>query len=135
VPYEPLEKTTLEGIDAFEQGEYAQALELFKATLKKRPSSFFAYRDMGHATFHLQQDDKALDYYETTLKMRHDLLDVRFNIGLIHLKRGRVGDAMFYFAETLRLIHPLTPGAFYLGLFHTQESLRNPVPSQLGNAF
>ncbi len=133
--YEPLEKATLEGIEAFEQGEYAQAFELFKITLKKRPSSFFAFRDMGHAAFHLQQDDKALEYYETALKLRHDLLDVRFNIGLIHLKRGRVGDAMFFFSETIRLIHPLTPGSFYLGLFHTQESLRNQCHLNMGMLF
>src|ERR1700677_54553 len=135
VPYEPLEKTTSEGIEAFEQGEYAQALELFKTTLKKRPSSFFAFRDMGHASFHLQQDDKALEYYETALKLRHDLLDVRFNIGLVHLKRGRVGDAMFSFSETLRLIHPLTSGSFYLGLFHTQESLKTQCHLNMGMLF
>ncbi len=123
VAYEPMDKATAEGIDAFEQGEYAQALQLFQTVLKKKPNSFFALRDMGHASFHLQQDDAALGYYESALKLRHDLLDVRFNIGLIHLKRGRVGDAMFSFAETLRLIHPLTPGSFYLGLFHTQETL------------
>jgi len=135
IPYEPLEKTTQEGIEAFEQGEYDQAFGLFKATLKKRPSSFFAHRDMGHAAFHLQQDDKALDYYETALKLRHDLLDVRFNMGLIHLKRGRVGDAMFYFSETLRLIHPLTPGSFYLGLFHTRESLSVQCHLNMGMLF
>ena len=135
MPYEPLDKTTVEGIEAFEQGEYAEALGLFKATLKKRTSSFFAYRDMGHAAFHLQQDEKALEYYETALKLRHDLLDVRFNIGLIYLKRGRVGDAMFYFSETLRLNHPLTSGSFYLGLFHTQESLRNQCHLNMGMLF
>jgi len=135
VAYEPIDKATLAGIEAFEQGEYAQALQLFQATLKKRPSSFFAFRDMGHASFHLQQDDAALNYYETALKLRHDLLDVRFNIGLIHLKRGRVGDAMFSFAETLRLIHPLTPGAFYLGLFHSQETLGVQCHLNLGMLF
>jgi transcriptional regulator with PAS, ATPase and Fis domain len=135
VAYEPIDKTTQAGIDAFEQGEYAQALQLFQATLKKRSSSFFAFRDMGHASFHLQQDDAALNYYETALKLRHDLLDVRFNIGLIHLKRGRVGDAMFSFSETLRLIHPLTPGAFYLGLFHSQETLGVQCHLNLGMLF
>jgi transcriptional regulator with PAS, ATPase and Fis domain len=132
IPYEPLEKATLEGIEAFEQGEYAQALDLFRDSHQKHPSSFFALRDMGHAAFHLQEDDQALDHYETALKLRRDLLDVNFNIGLIHLKRGRVGDATLSFSETLRLIHPLTPGRFYLGLFHTQKSLAIQCHLNLG---
>ncbi len=120
---EPLERATAEGMEAFEEGDYDRALQLFKSVAKKKPLSAFALRDVGHAAFHLQDFNTAMEYYEKAYKLFPNLLDVHFNTGIIHMKRGHVNDAMFSFMETLNLIHPLTPGAYYLGLFHTAESL------------
>ncbi len=133
--HEPMDRATEEGMSAFEQGEYAEALKLFKAVAKKQPFSAFAHRDVGHAAFHLQDFNTALEYYEKALKLHSNLLDVHFNVGLIHMKRGHVNDAMFSLMETLHLIHPLTPGAYYLGLFHTEESLVFQCHLNLGMLF
>jgi transcriptional regulator with PAS, ATPase and Fis domain len=130
--YEPPEKATESGIEAFEEGEYDRALVLFKGVAKRSPFSAFAVRDAGHAAFHLQNDNIALDHYEKALKLQPNLLDARFNTGLIRLKQGQVNDAMTAFTEALRLMHPLTPGSFYLGLFHTQESLTTQCRLNLG---
>ncbi|HET9869537.1 MAG TPA: tetratricopeptide repeat protein, partial [bacterium] len=121
-PREPVERQTYEGMEAFEQGEYARALTLFKAAAKKQPLGAFALRDVGHAAFHLQDDALALDYYERALQVAKGLLDVHFNVGLLHMKRGHVNDAMFSFLEALQVMHPLVPGSYYLGLFHSAES-------------
>ena len=133
--FEPLDRATEEGIEAFEQGEYARALQSFKTSLKKRPEAAFALRDAGHAAFHLQDFAGALEYYEKALKANPHLLDARFNTGLIHVKRGHVQEAMTSFTETLGLVHPLTPGSYYLGLFHTAESLTLQCRLNLGMLF
>ena len=91
-PREPVERQTYEGIEAFEQGEYDKALSLFKGVAKKQNLSAFALRDVGHAAFHLQDDNLALDYYERALQAYKNLLDVHFNVGLIHMRRGHVND-------------------------------------------
>src|SRR5271157_106740 len=105
--HEAMERDTQEGIDAFEQGEYEKALQLFKSVVKKQPFSAFAFRDAGHAAFHLQDFNLALEYYEKALQLQPSLLDVRFNVGIVHMKRGHVNDAMYSFLETLHLVHPL----------------------------
>ena len=133
--HEALEKETLDGMGAFEEGEYEKALRLFKSVAKKKPFSAFALRDVGHAAFHLQDFNLALEYYEKALKIQSNLLDVHFNIGLIHMKRGHVNDAMFSLMETLHLAHPLSPGTYYLGLFHTKESLVFQCRLNLGMLF
>ncbi len=129
---EALEKETMDGMDAFEEGEYVEALKLFKAVVKKKPFSAFSIRDAGHAAFHLQDFNMAVDYYAKALKIQPNQLDTHFNIGLMHMKRGHVNDAMFSFMETLHLIHPITPGSYYLGLFHSSESLTFQCHLNLG---
>jgi two-component system NtrC family response regulator len=133
--HEGIERSTEEGMEAFEQGEYDRALQLFKSMSKKQPFSAFALRDVGHAAFHLQDFNLALEYYEKALQIHKNLLDVHFNMGLIHMQRGHVNDAMFSFLETLHQVHPLTPGSYYLGLFHTAESLTFQCRLNLGNLF
>ncbi|HUO56653.1 MAG TPA: sigma 54-interacting transcriptional regulator [bacterium] len=133
--HEAVEKATEEGVEAFEEGEYAKALQLFKGVAKKNPFSAFALRDAGHAAFHLKEDILAMDYYERALKIYPNLLDAHFNLGLIHMKRGHVNDALFAFLETLRLVHPLTSGSYYLGLFHTAETLTRQCRLNLGSLF
>ena len=130
--HEALEKATEEGITAFEEGEYEEALKRFKSVAQKNPFSAFALRDVGHAAFHLQDFNTALEYYEKALRIHSNLLDVHFNTGLIHMNRGHVTDAMFSFMEALHLAHPITPGSYYLGLFHTQESLTFQCRLNLG---
>lgn len=133
--HEGIERSTEEGMEAFEQGEYDRALQLFKSVAKKQPFSAFALRDVGHAAFHLQDFNLALEYYEKALQVHKNLLDVHFNTGLIHMQRGHVNDAMFSFLETLHQVHPLTSGSYYLGLFHTAESLTFQCRLNLGNLF
>src|SRR5579859_6141795 len=132
---EPMDKSTEEGIEAFEEGEYDRALQLFKAVAKKNPLSAFSLRDVGHAAFHLQDHNTAVDYYEKALRILPNLLDVHFNMGVIHMKRGHVNDAAFAFLETIHLVHPLTPGSYYLGLFHTAESLVFQCRLNLGTLY
>ncbi len=133
--HESADKATEDGIEAFEQGEYGKALQLFKTVIKKQPFSAFALRDAGHAAFHLQDFNTALEYYEKAMRILPSLLDAHFNIGLIHMKRGHVNDAMFSFMETLQHIHPVTPGSYYLGLFHSAESLTFQCRLNLGMLF
>src|SRR5690242_3318215 len=76
--HEALDKATEEGMEAFEEGEYDKALQLFKSEAKKKPFSAFANRDVGHAAFHLQDFNTALEYYEKALKIHPNLLDVHF---------------------------------------------------------
>lgn len=133
--HEPLERETQEGMDAFEQGEYAKALRQFKGVAKRNPFSAFAQRDVGHAAFHLQDYATALEHYRKALGIHAGLLDAHFNIALIHVKRGHVNDAMFSFLEALQFVHPLEPGSYYLGLFHTAESLAHQCRLNLGLLF
>jgi len=133
--FEAPQKETLEGIEAFEQGEYERALQLFKGAAKKRAQSAFALRDVGHAAFHLQDFTSAMDYYQKALKADKNLLDVHFNSGLILMKRGQFQDAMEGFRQTLRLVHPLVPGGYYLGLFHNPDSLALQCRLNLGTLF
>jgi len=130
-----MEKTTQEGIDAFEEGEYAKALKSFQMVAKKQPFSAFALRDVGHAAFHLNDLGMALDHYTRALQVQPSLLDARFNTGLIHMKRGHVNDAMFSLLETLHRLHPIASGAYYLGLFYGVESLGIQCRLNLGTLF
>src|SRR5689334_5803889 len=78
---EPLDKAAEEGIEAFEEGEYDRALQLFKSVAKKNSLSAFALRDVGHAAFHLQDFNTAMEHYEKALKISPNLLDAHFNMG------------------------------------------------------
>jgi transcriptional regulator with PAS, ATPase and Fis domain/uncharacterized Zn finger protein (UPF0148 family) len=135
IPQQPASRATQEGIEAFEQGEYEKALSLFRTIAKKRPKDVFAWRDMGHAAFHLQDHSQSLEAYQKALQIQPKLLDAQYNMGLIHLQRGRVHDAMYAFLETLDLIHPLISGAYYLGLFHSAPTLTLQCRLHLGGLF
>jgi transcriptional regulator with PAS, ATPase and Fis domain len=117
---------------AFEQGEYDEALKHFEKVLAKNKKSPLALRDCGHASFHLQESQKALDYYAQAAELQPRLLDAHLNTGLLQAQRGHVNDALFEFMEVLQYFHPFEAGAFYLGLLHTPETLETQVRLQIG---
>lgn len=99
-------------------GKYAEAIELWKASLEQKPGDRTTITRIATAQARMGRLDEAEATLRQALEQAPDDVALRENLGLVHLKAKDFDAALGQFHEVLRLreSHPNTH--YYIGLIH-----------------
>ncbi|MEO0457923.1 MAG: tetratricopeptide repeat protein [Cyanobacteria bacterium P01_A01_bin.114] len=122
--HSPRDKVAIQqGVAAFEQADYQQAISAFSRAVEFNPSSAVAYSNRCLTYLQLGQPTAAVSDCTQGLRLNPDMAEPYLNRGLAYYRLGQYGDAI---ADYQRLIdrHPDDHRAYYnLGL--AQSALGN----------
>ena len=80
------------GVDLYDQGKYAEAIEEYKLELRHNPDNQFARYNLAVAHHDLGHDDEAEKLYREILKSTEDT-NSRINLSTIYMARGQEREA------------------------------------------
>jgi len=91
--------------DAFERGDYAEAVQLYRQALEQEPDNARLHFNLGNALYHLGQADEAKESYArfrefTESRVEQSYAD--YNTGRMLIDQGEFEQAVNYFREALR---------------------------------
>jgi tetratricopeptide (TPR) repeat protein len=96
------------------------AIEKYKAIVKKFPSHFESWLNLGAIYLNLNKYENALICFQSCLKLRKDFR-IYYNIGLIHYKSKRFTQASEYFKSSIILKKDFLPGYLLSGYTFAEE--------------
>lgn len=104
-PFERNHPQVQEGLEAYEKGDYQQALEKFEAAKKALPRSAAVEFNRGNALFKLGRYDEARDAYRRVTELDDRSLQSRdhFNLGNAWVKLDDERQAITEYRRALRL--------------------------------
>ena len=118
----------LKGKKLLDEGDYADAVDAFKAATSDMASNAEAWNYLGVAEQHTGQTDDAAKAYEHALDLDRDLTEAHYNLGCLWLEQNRPDDAASEFtAYTLRRVN--APEG-WLKLGQAQLRLHNTLPAE-----
>ncbi|MBN1477664.1 sigma 54-interacting transcriptional regulator [Candidatus Sumerlaeota bacterium] len=117
------ERMHRDGIRAFCEGDYAEALRLFSQAALINPSNLEFRKDMGHAHLHLGQIEDAQRLYRSAWDDGARVVDLAFNLALLDLDQGQAAEASGMLRSVVEQDFTIRPGRFYLGLLFPSTSL------------
>jgi tetratricopeptide (TPR) repeat protein len=83
----PVESYYNRGVELYDQGKYAEAIDAYKLALRKNPEDLFAKYNLAVVYQDQGKHDRALDLYQEILKTTEDT-NSRINIAAIYYNRG-----------------------------------------------
>ncbi|MFW6162300.1 MAG: tetratricopeptide repeat protein [Planctomycetota bacterium] len=98
--------------------KYAQAIEVWKASLEDRPSDRTTITRIATAQARMGRLDKAQATLEHALERAPDDVVLRHNLGLVHLKAKDFDAALDQFHTILDLQDAHPNAHYYIGLIH-----------------
>ena len=111
------------GVLRFQQGRYAEALELIGTALKMKPDAVDALYHHGNALQHLNRSEEALASYDKALAIRSDYADAWINRGTALQNLRRFEEALASYDKALT-VKPDCVDALYNRGILLQESRR-----------
>jgi protein O-GlcNAc transferase len=84
----PGESNYNKGVDLYDEGKYAEAIEEYKLKLRHNPSNQFARYNLAVAHHDLGHDDEAEKLYREILKSTEDT-NSRINLATIYMAKGQ----------------------------------------------
>ena len=98
-----------QAVKAYDQQEYAQAIELYGQIIKVAPAFSPAYNGMALANQAISGDEnKTIEYLKTAISYDPKLTQAYDNLGRIYYGRQEIDQAEGYFQEALKLEPNLT---------------------------
>jgi tetratricopeptide (TPR) repeat protein len=95
---------------------YADAETLWRATLERNPSSWFAHNNLGNTLFRQGRADDAMAEFDSALRLKPDLPEAHTSLGVARASRGDLVAAVSSFREAIRLKADYADPHFDLGL-------------------
>ncbi len=96
----------LKGKKLFDQGEYADAADEFKAATEAMATNAEAWNYLGVAEQHAGQFEEAANAYKRALELDRDLTEAHYNLGCLWMEQNKMDDAISEFtAYTLRRVN------------------------------
>lgn len=86
-----------------EQGRYAEAVRVYKETLRLHPDNASAYYNMGIALWKQNKTDEAIEYYKAAIMLNPGLTMALENLGCILLDAGKYAEAIAYLQKAVAL--------------------------------
>src|SRR5579859_6608534 len=118
----------LKGKKLLDEGDYADAVDAFKAATSDMATNAEAWNYLGVAEQHTGQTEDAAKAYEHALDLDRDLTEAHYNLGCLWLEQNRPDDAASEFtAYTLRRVN--APEG-WLKLGQAQLRLHNTLPAE-----
>jgi DNA-binding NtrC family response regulator/Flp pilus assembly protein TadD len=112
-----------DGVHAFSEGDFEEALRLFRQAGLLAPDNMEILKDVGHAHLHLGHRSQAHEAYDRAWEGGARYVDLAFNLALLCLDQGDETKAQ-------RLLHTVAdqdfrvrPGRHYLGLIYPSTSV------------
>ena len=126
-----LRRLVNEGVENYNEGNFADAEVNFKKGVEKSPESFEAKFNLGDAYFKQERFDEAIKSYNSAMAFAKDDLDtarVHYNIGNSLLKAQKINESIEEYKKSLKLI-PGDQEAKY-NLSYALELLKNKDDQQ-----
>jgi Ca-activated chloride channel homolog len=124
--------------DAFERGDYAEAVELYQRAIEQDPENARLHFNMGNALYELGRADEAKESYERFRNLTDNSVEQSFadyNTGRMLADQGQYDEALEYFREALKK-NPNDADAkhnYELALRQQQEQEQEQDPDSDGN--
>lgn len=106
------EKTLLEGLERYRQGEYARASRLFKEAVATPSLSVMAHNNLGLTLRRQGKVDEAITHYKEALRLDPNHAEAHNNLGMAHDFKGSIDQAGEHYKKAIDL-KPSVP-AFHL---------------------
>ena len=101
-----------QGLSAFEEGKWGEALTYFDQAIIADPTYATAYHYRGTALLQLNQPEEAIKALEKAKSLDPNTVDVYLDLGTAYQKMGRLNDALAAFKEEVKR-HPDSAQAQY----------------------
>lgn len=91
--------------DAFERGDYAEAVQLYRQALDQDPDNSRLHFNLGNALYHLGRADEARESYERFRELTDSNVEqsyADYNTGRMLIDQGEYEQALNSFREALR---------------------------------
>lgn len=112
------ERLHQDGIVAFCEGNYTEALRLLGQANLLSPNNIEIMCDTAHAHLHLGQRDQAFRLYRRLWERDVRSADVAFNLALLLLDQGQCDEALAAIRVITEEEIEIEPGRYYLGLLY-----------------
>ncbi len=96
---EDMKKDLTAANDLYNKGEFAPAIEAYKAFLVKYPDAYFIWRNVGNSYFQMEKYDEAEAAYKEILAKQPDDADAIISIGNCYANRGDNEKAMEWYGK------------------------------------
>jgi protein O-mannosyl-transferase len=91
--------------------QYADIKTLYSSTVKRNPSCWLAYLNLGKVELHDRNIIQAMGYLREALRLKPDLAEAHYDIGLAMQRLDRLDDAIDEYRQALQL-KPNLPEAY-----------------------
>ena len=134
VETETVRRMGMEGIEAFQRGNYAGAKEAYRRVLKVDPENLPALVNLGVTEYRLGQYDEAERLLKSSLRLKPDNATAWLNLGILYLDRDENMQALAAIAQAV--VHaPSDPVARnYLGVAAGRNGWFDAAESELRRA-
>lgn len=117
-----------QGLRAYQQGRYAEAVEAYTQVLNLEPHTFGAYFHLAAALEALGRTEKAYEVMLRAFKLYPTSAPLAYNLGFLASKMGRKNEAIDYLERALKLSQSDTalddPRAFRKTVKQTLRKIR-----------
>jgi tetratricopeptide (TPR) repeat protein len=90
--------------------EYHDLTALYTATLRKNPTCWMAYYNLGIVLSEQGETDQAIDYYRQAITLRPDYAEAHYNLGRLLAEQDHFDDAIAHYEKAVE-INPTDPQA------------------------
>jgi len=101
------------GIQAYEKGDYDQAIQLIQQYLQQKPADEQAYYYLGNCYFKKAEWDQAIEQYKKALGVKPKYWEAQVQLGYAYYQKGMYDEAESIFKDGLKTKEK---GEFYNGL-------------------
>ena len=84
-------------------GVYHDLITLYTATLRKNPSCWMAYYNLGIALSAQGKTDEAIAHYQQAIELRPGYAEAHYNLGRLLAQKGQLNDAVTHYERALEI--------------------------------
>ncbi len=115
------------GLDQFNKGDVADAVEAFKKAVNENPKDFRSYHALGRSYEKLTRPEEAIVSYEAALKIKPDYLPAREAAGLLFFQQKKFQEAEPHLKIARTLGSKVAEVYYSLGEIQQRENTCKPA--------
>ena len=91
------------GNDLYGQGQYQDAVDMYRAALALQPDDLKARNNLGIAFMQLAMDDRAIDAFEEVLRLDSTYGLAYYNLACVHARAGNAAEAADFLRQAMAI--------------------------------
>ena len=92
-----------QGNDLYRQGQYQDAVDMYRAALALQPDDLKARNNLGIAYMQLAMDDRAMDAFEEVLRLDSTYGLAYYNLACVHARAGNAAEAADFLRQAMAI--------------------------------